>query len=171
MDLEARVQRLEDIEEIRNLVTRYGIAMDERDRAETEQMFTRDATLGSPDGTFAATGAKEIVDFYQARWDVLGPSFHIAHGHTIDIDPDDPDRAEGVVTAHAEVVRNGAAMVAAIIYEDTYRREDGRWKFASRNFGFYYYTPADRYVETMLAPNRNLAGEKPQPADYPKALR
>ena len=171
MDLEARIRRLEDIEDIRALVTRYGIAMDERQMDVTRAMFTPDARLTSKDGAFAAEGLAAILQTYQARFDVLGASYHVAHGHIIDVDPEDPDRATGTVTAHAEVVRNGTPMLVALIYEDQYQRHEGAWKFAAREMGFFYYTPADRYLETMLSPNRNLASGDELPADYPTALR
>jgi hypothetical protein len=171
MDLEARIRRLEDIEEIRSLITRYGVAMDERQMDETREMFTPDARLTSKDGVFAAVGLESILETYAGRWEVLGPTYHYVHGTTIDTDPDDPGRATGVVTGHAEVVRNGQAMVVALTYNDEYRRHDGRWKFAARELGFFYYTRADQYVETMLSPNRNRAYDEPRPADYPEALK
>ena len=49
MDIEARVRQLEDTNEIRNLTTRYGLAMDERNVEETRAMFTPDAVLTSKD--------------------------------------------------------------------------------------------------------------------------
>ena len=171
MDLEARVRRLEDIEEIRALATRYGIAMDERREDETRAIFTPDARLTSKDGVFAAEGLETIITTYKGRWDALGPTNHFVHGSIIEIDADDPDRATGVVTSHAEVVRNGKPMLAAITYNDEYRRHEGKWKFSARELGFFYYTEAERYVETMLEHKRNRAGEEPQPADYPEALR
>ena len=170
-ELEARIQRLEDIEEIRKLGTLYGIAMDERREDETRAIFTDDARLTSKDGVFAASGLEEIITVYKARWDALGPTSHFVHGSVIDIDPDDPDRATGIVTSHAEVVRNGKPMLASIIYNDEYRRDGGTWKFSARELGFFYYTEADRYAQTMLEHNRNRAYDEPQPADYPEALR
>lgn len=171
MDLEARIRRLEDIEAIRQLCTAYGIAMDERDMESTREMFTEDAELRSKDGVFAAKGRQAILDTYQGRWDVLGPTYHFVHGQTIEIDPDDPDRATGTLTSHAEVVRNDEPMIVALQYEDVYRRDDGKWKFAEREMGYFYYMPPDRYTEVMRSPNRNLAYGDARPADYPQALR
>lgn len=171
MDLEARIRRLEDLHEIRNLVTAYGIAMDERDVDATRAMFTADARLTSKDGAFSAEGLEAILTVYAARWDALGPTSHIVHGQVLDTDPDDPDLAHGTVTSHAEVVRNEVPMLASIVYEDEYRRDGGRWKFSAREMGFFYYMPADAYSETMMSPFRNLASDDPRPADYPIALR
>ena len=171
MDLEARIRRLEDLHDIQNLITAYGIAMDERDAAATRELFTPDATLTSKDGVFAADGLDEILETYAGRWEVLGPTSHIVHGAVLHIDPDDPDRATGTVPSHAEVVRNGESMLVSIIYEDEYRRHEGKWKFSSREMGFFYYMPASGYVETMKSSNRNLAYGDARPADYPMALR
>ncbi len=171
MDLEARIRRLEDIEAIRQLCTAYGIAMDERDMDATREMFTEDAELRSKDGVFAATGRQAILDTYQGRWDVLGPTYHFGHGHIVEIDPDDPDRATGTLTSHAEVVRNDEPMIVALQYEDVYRRDGGTWKFAEREMGYFYYMPPDRYTEVMKSSDRNLAYGDARPADYPQALR
>lgn len=170
MDIEARLRRLEDLEEIRQLVTKYGIIMDERDEAGIEEIFSPDAELRSKDGVFSAKGLDNIVETYRGRFAVLGPTYHYVHGQTIDIDPDDPDRATGTTTSHAEVVRNDQSMIAAILYEDVFRRHDGKWKFSEREIGFFYYMPPGEYAKTMLSPDRNLAYGDPRPADYPQAL-
>ncbi|MCH1512409.1 MAG: nuclear transport factor 2 family protein [Acidimicrobiales bacterium] len=171
MDIEARVRRLEDTNEIRNLTTRYGLAMDERNVEETRAMFTPDAVLTSKDGVFAAEGIESIMTTFAGRWDVLGPTSHWVHGQIIEINPSDPDRATGTVTSHAELDRNREAVLVSLIYEDTYVRHEGIWKFAAREMGYFYYTPAEKYTETMLSPNRNLAYDEPLPADYPVALK
>lgn len=171
MDLEARIARLESIEEIRQLVVAYGIAMDERRMDEVRVMFTPDAKLTSKDGVFSADGLEAIVATYQGRWDVLGPTSHIVHGQTIEIDPENPDRATGTVPSNAEVVRNGEPMLVSLIYHDVYERHEGRWKFAAREMGYFYYLPPDRYTEVMRSANRNLAYGDARPADFPEALR
>ncbi|GIU93363.1 MAG: hypothetical protein KatS3mg011_2269 [Acidimicrobiia bacterium] len=167
MDLEARLRRLEDKEEIRQLVTRYGLVVDEMDLDGIADLFTPDAELCSRDGVFAAKGIEAILDTYRARFEVLGPTYHYVHGQTIDLDPDDPDRARGITTSHAEVVRNGEAMMVAVVYHDEYRRFQGAWRFARREMAFFYYLrPAD-YAAALPTPWRVRAYDSPHPADYP----
>ena len=167
MDVETRVRRLEDTNEIRNLTTRYGLAMDEHDEQEVREMFTPDAGLTSKDGVFSAKGIESIITTYRGRWEVLGATSHVVHGQIIEIDLSDPDRATGTVTSHAELDRNGKAMLVSLIYKDIYERHEGIWKFAAREMGYFYYMPAEKYAEVMLSPNRNLAYDDPLPADYP----
>jgi hypothetical protein len=145
--------------------------MDERNEQEIRTMFTPDAILTSKDGVFAAEGIESIMTTYAGRWDVLGPTSHIVHGQIIEINPSDPDRATGTVTSHAELDRNGEAALVSLIYEDTYVRHEGVWKFAAREMGYFYYMPAEKYAEVMLSPNRNLAYGEPMPADYPMTLK
>lgn len=167
MTLQDRIRRLEDREAIRELVARYGLAMDERDMDEVRRLFAPDATLRSEDGVFAATGIDEIVATFEGRWAALGPTLHVAHGQTISLDDHDADRATGRVTSHAEVVRDGTTMVAAVVYADGYVRLDGEWRFADRNMAYFYYVPVETYAETLPRRDRMLAYGEPAPASFP----
>lgn len=167
MTLQDRIRALEDRDEIRELSTRYGLAMDERDVAEVRRIFTDDATLRSKDGVFAAEGLDAIIETYEDRWASLGPTFHVAHGQVLTLDPQNQDRATGRVTAHAEVVRDGTTMVAAVVYEDVYRRVDGAWRIADRNMGYFYYLPVEQYASALPLRDRMLAYGSPAPATFP----
>ncbi len=46
---------------------------------------------------------------------------------------DDDDHARGTVIGYAELASGDAAVVTSIRYQDDYRREDGRWRFAKRH--------------------------------------
>ena len=59
-ELEERIKRLEDKDEIRDLVIMYGIIMDEHDFEGIERIFTKDASLTSADGVFSASGIEAI---------------------------------------------------------------------------------------------------------------
>src|SRR6478672_6541630 len=131
-DLETRIARLEDTNAIQALGILYGYVMDERDEDGIRRIFCEDATLRSEDGVFAATGIEEIVTTYLGRFAALGPTNHFSHGHVVRLDPADRDRATGLLASHAEVYRDGKAMQVALRYKDTYRRVDGRWRFADR---------------------------------------
>ncbi len=147
--LEDRVAQLEDRFEIEELAVLYGYVMDEHDRAGTRELFCEDASLRSSDGVMDARGIDDIVTMFASRYAVLGPTNHFVHGHVIRFDPDDRDSATGLVASHAEVVRNGAAMLVALRYEDRYRRVDGRWRFAEREMSYMYYLPSAEYASVM----------------------
>ena len=167
-DLALRLRRLEDREEIRTLVARYGQTVDDREIAELGELFTTDGVMRSQDGVMNARSRAAIVEQFHGRFAVLGPSLHYTHDHIVTLDDDDPDLAHGMILSHAEVWRNGAALIAAIRYFDTYRREDGRWRFAERLLKFLYYVPVPEYAEALGDRNRMRAYGDRRPADWPE---
>ena len=169
-ETQARLRRIEDREALRTLVTRYGFAIDDRDTDLLAGLFTDDGVLDSVDGTIAASGREAIVAFYQARFAILGPTFHYTHDHLVTLDSHDPDQTRAVVTAHSEAVRNGVPMLAAIRYLDRYQREHGQWRFAHRRLSFFYHLPVSDYVGAFRDSLRKRTGGTPQPADWPEAL-
>ena len=171
-NLERRIRRLEDRTEIGELIARYGLAMDNRDMAEIEAIFTPDAVLRSRDGVMNAVGRDAIVQLYRGRFTVLGPSNHFTHDRIVAFDAQDDDLARGVVVSHAEMNRKGQGMIAAIRYADVYRRQAGAWRFAERELSFMYYVAAAEYVDALgtgLA-KRMRAYEEPRAADWPEGL-
>jgi hypothetical protein len=167
--LAARLARLEDRLAIADLQARYTLSIDDQDLARVGPLFARDGRFRSADGVMDAVGREAICDQYRGRFAALGFGFHFTHDHLIELDPADPDRATGVVSSHAEVVRNGQAMLAAMRYEDRYVREDGAWRFADRLLKFFYYVPVDQYVAALPGTGRMRAYGDIRPADLPVA--
>ena len=95
--------------------------MDDRDLAAFPGLFTDDVVLTSADGVMNATGLATVIELFRGRFVVLGPSNHFTHDKLLTFDDRDPETAGGLVLAHAEMNRNGRAMVAAIRYHDRYR--------------------------------------------------
>lgn len=168
--LEDRIGRLEDRADIQELAVLYGFVMDERDEKGIRDLFCEDATLRSEDGVFAATGIEEIVATYLGRFAALGPTNHYSHGHVVRLDPADRDRATGLLASHAEVYRDGKAMQVALRYKDTYRRVDGRWRFADRLMGYMYYMPLAEMATDLGDRNSVRAYGDHRPADWPEVL-
>jgi ketosteroid isomerase-like protein len=161
---------LEDREAIRELVARYAFTVDDRDVAGIAALFTRDGAMRSNDGVMNAAGREAVVEQFHARFRVLGPTLHVAHDHLIWFDEADATRAFGLVSSHAEVVRHGRPMWAAIRYRDEYRVEDGAWRFRDRLLSFFYYVNPAEYAEALLSPLRNRAYAEPKPADVPEGV-
>lgn len=170
-DLAARVARLEDREEIRALVARYGFVVDDRDIDALGGLFTPDGCFRSKDGVIDAHGREAVIETFHGRYAALGLSLHVTHDHLITFDEKDPDRAGGLLSSHAEVLRNGRSMVAALRYEDVYRRHEGRWRFADRLLSFLYYVPVEEYAEALGSRDRMRAYEAPRPADFPEGTK
>lgn len=169
-DVETRLERLEAESAIRALAARYNLAIDDHDLDTVADLFTSDARFHSRDGVLDATGRDAIVEQFKGRFSVLGPSNHVGHDHAIEV-ADDARTATGILSAHAEVHRNGTPMVAALRYADRYvRDEDGLWRFADRLLSFLYYVPLADYPGILDRPDRMRAYEEPAPADYPESL-
>lgn len=167
---EDRLRRIEDKLALQELAHLYGFVMDERDLQGLDSLFTEDAHLGSADGVFNAHGLETIAQTYQARYDALGATHHFIHSVITRFDDQDPDVATGLVSGHAEVVREGETMVVALRYHDVYRRTERGWRIAERVMGYMYYLPVTEYVETMKKDDRSLVYGDPRPADWPSVL-
>jgi len=167
--LARRIRRIEDRAELRELVARYCLAIDDRDIEGIADIFTTDARFRSQDGVMDANGRDAVLEQFRGRFAALKATNHIAHDQILTFG-DDPDSVTGLVTSHAEVWRNGQAMITALRYRDTYRRESGRWRFADRLLSFLYYMPVEEYVEGLGSPLRMRAYGDRRPADYPEKL-
>jgi len=169
-DLEQRVERLEAVDHIRQLLAAYCFAVDDRDTASLSELFTRDGCFRSADGVLDARGRDAVVEQFRGRFSVLGPSNHVTHDRLLRFSPTEPGVAYGKVNAHAEVVRNGITLVTALRYQDTYRYEEGHWRFADRLLSFLYYLPATSYAQALAAGPRMQVYEQPGDADWPEKL-
>ncbi len=168
--LAERVRRLEDREAIRELIARYGYVVDGRDIDTLADLFTADGCFRSSDGVIDAHGREAVIRTFHGRYAALQFSLHWTHDCIVEFDPADADRATGLVGSHAEVHRNGVTMIAALQYQDRYRRESGRWRFADRLLSFIYYVPVEQYAAALGRSDRMRAYESPRAADLPEPL-
>ena len=168
LDLAARVQRLEDRQELADLVTRYCIAVDDRDLDALISLFSSDARMGHADGSAGGAGTEGITRYYEERLRGVGTCFHYFHSQLIDFDG--PDDATGVVLAHAEMAVDGRMIVGAIRYHDTYAREGGAWRFRERRLRFFYLMDATELPEQIQGVDRKRWPGAPEPAELPDSL-
>lgn len=167
--LEARLRRLEDRAELAQLIARYGVAVDDRDLGAIAALFTPDGSFRSRDGVMNAQGIAAVLEQFRGRFRALKLSYHFSHDHIFEFG-DDPDEATGLITAHAEVWRNGRALIGALRYQDRYRRHQGRWCFADRLLWFLYYLPVTEYASALGDTLRQRAYGDRRPADFPESL-
>ena len=135
-----------------------------------EGLFTLDAEFDTPSGVMRAKGRDGVVELFIRTLAVRGPGFHWTHDLQIDIDENDPDRATGRVLSHAETSPHGVTSIAAMQYDDEYRREDSQWRFRKRTLKFLFYTPAHEYCDILSRPKRLYYGDRWHTADYPESL-
>ncbi|MBS0278904.1 MAG: nuclear transport factor 2 family protein [Proteobacteria bacterium] len=143
LSLEARIDRLESLEQIRQLPARYALTLDMRDIDAMVNLFTPDVRVGRD-----ATGRQALRAYMDRtlRSPFTGTSHHIG-GHVIEFD--DADHAHGVVYSkneHETPVPGGAGewVIMQMMYVDDYVRGPGpdgpRWYFARRLPLYWYAT-------------------------------
>lgn len=166
--IEARLDRLEAESQIRQLIARYCIEIDNRALDKVAALFTEDAVVKSADGVMNAKGVENVIEQYRGRFTVLGAGAH--YMHDISIDELGETEARGRVSGHAELWRKGQMMVAGLRYNDAYRKTGAGWRFAEREICYLYYVPLKDYPGILGTPNRNHAYDTPAPADFPEKL-
>ncbi|HUZ20445.1 MAG TPA: nuclear transport factor 2 family protein [Acidimicrobiales bacterium] len=132
---EARLQRLEDLEEIRQLFIEYKRALDGKDFAAYASLFATDGEFVA--GELHAKGRAEIQAMVEGMLgnllgDERGNDFHLVINPSVRLDG---DRATAEVT-WAYVVRGGGdqpVLSKLGHYDDELIREDGRWRFLRRS--------------------------------------
>ena len=169
-ELARRIDRLETHVAIRELVSAYAIACDEHDMPRLLSLFAPDATMDSPSKLLVAHGRDGIEAMFIRLFKVRGPGYHWTHDHVVNFDPAQPDEATGLVLSHAETCPNQQGSVAAMRYEDAYRRLDGRWVFVKRVLNFLYYVPVEQYPQVFADPMRITVNGNRIQADYPENL-
>jgi uncharacterized protein (TIGR02246 family) len=167
--LRRRVERLEARAEIGELVSAYAVACDEHDMPRLIALFAPDARFTSGAGFMEASGRDAISAMFTRMFSIRGPAYHWTHDHFIRFS-DDPDTATGLVLSHAETSPDGVGSLAAMRYEDSYRRLEGRWLFQSRKIQFLYYVPVRDYATVFNTLNRVSVGGERIAADYPESL-
>ncbi len=167
-DLAARVRRLEDRVELRDLTIKYCAACDDRDVDALAQLFAIDGAFIHDDGTVNVTGRQSIHDFYSERLGGMGPSIHLPYNQLLEFTDD--DHATGVVQAAAEMGLGGVTVMAKMRYHDRYVREQGAWRFAERRLRFWYMQPLeDLQVGLSGSLRRRWPGE-PMATQLPETL-
>jgi ketosteroid isomerase-like protein len=128
----ARLQRLEDIEQIRTLLLDYGRFLDSRDLNAYSRLFAQDGEWVG--GFGSAKGPAGILEFMQKNLGT-GPnrngSYHILSNFEIDVKGDTAtawSRWTFIVPGS-----DGKPVISqAGRYDDQLVRENGRWKFKRR---------------------------------------
>lgn len=133
--LEARLRRLEDLEEIRELLVEYQSMLDGKDLVGYAALFAINGEFVA--GDVRAQGHEEIRTLVEGMLGNLLTNEHGSDAHLI-VNPSihlDGDRATAQVT-WAYVVRgqrNQPVLSKLGHYDDVLVREHGRWKFLRRS--------------------------------------
>lgn len=145
--LEERIERLESLDQIRQLPAKYALTLDMRDLDAMVGLFEPDVRVGRE-----ASGRQALRAYMDRtlRSPFTGTSHHIG-GHVIEFD--DADHAHGVVYSkneHETPVEGaqGEWVIMQMMYVDNYVRAAGsdgpRWYFARRLPLYWYATDLNK---------------------------
>lgn len=137
-ELLARLDRLESIDEIRQLVARYCLALDMRDLDAMVNLFPEDVQVSK-----AQSGRAELRRWFDETLRVqFTGTAHVTGNHIIEFD--DPDHALGLVYSRNEHETGPEWVVMTMMYWDRYERIDGRWYFRRRLPLYWYATDLNK---------------------------
>jgi hypothetical protein len=139
--LEARIDRLESLDEIRQLAHRYALAVDTRNIDDLVELFVEDVRVGRD-----RVGRPALREWFVEALRRVETTIHLVANHVIDFD--DADHARGVVYCRDEVDRGTAWDVGYIQYWDRYERRRGIWYFLRRDFHRWFM------VDALTRPSR-----------------
>ena len=132
-------------EQIRQLAARYALALDSRNLDDLVALFVPDVRVGREHG-HAALRAQ-----FDASLRDVERTFLLVGTHVIDLV--DADHATGSVYCKGEIQTGERWIHQAILYEDTYERREGSWRFVRRVHRLWY--GAETGVNPLTLPPAN----------------
>ena len=138
MSIEERLDRLESLDEIRQLAAKYSVTLDMRDLDMHVNLFVPDVRVGKE-----GAGRQALKEWADAtfRDQFTGTSHHIGN-HIIDFDSN--DSAIGLVYSKNEHETETEWVIMQMLYWDSYSRVDGRWLFKKRLPMYWYATDLNK---------------------------
>ena len=139
----ARIDRLESLDEIRQLAAKYSLSLDMRDLDSHVNLFAPDIKV-SRDKVGRPHLKRWLDDTLRLQF--TGTSHHIGN-HVIEFD--DADHAHGVVYSkneHETPRSDGGTewVIMQMLYWDNYERVEGRWYFRRRLPCYWYATDLNK---------------------------
>ncbi|SFU14063.1 nuclear transport factor 2 family protein [Pseudomonas marincola] len=133
-----RLDRLESLEAIRQLVGKYALSLDMRDLDAHVNLFAADIRVGRE-----KTGRAHLKAWVDdtLRHQFTGTSHHIGQ-HIIEFV--DADHAIGVVYSKNEHEAGAEWVIMQMLYWDDYERIDGQWFFRRRLPCYWYATDLNK---------------------------
>ena len=137
-DIDARLDRLESLDEIRQLVAKYSLSLDMRDLDAHVNLFAPDIRVSRE-----KVGRKHLKRWLDdtLRLQFTGTSHHTGN-HIIEFD--NPNQARGVVYSKNEHETGDEWVIMQMLYWDNYERIDGRWYFRRRLPCYWYATDLNK---------------------------
>ncbi len=180
-DLEARITRLEDIEEINKLQRIYGYYLDNGKQDKIVDLFSDDTESVEVADRGVFLGKEGVKKFFLgylkkgAERPVPGAMYiHTQLQGVVDVDPGGKT-ANGrwyclMIQAHTNIEPGVPRAAWGFgVYENDYVKEDGKWKFQKLHYNLTFRTPyEDGWVKTpMVAAGIGEGADAPPTAYSP----
>ena len=133
-------------EDIRQLASRYAVAIGHRDFDALVALFVPNVRVGRE-----RSGRDALRDDFARQLDDDHRTILQVTNHVIDVE--DRDHASGIVGTRAEIEREDEWIIQVIEYHDTYERRDGQWLFVRRRHHLWY--GADMLTRPNHLPDAN----------------
>ncbi|HKK52915.1 MAG TPA: nuclear transport factor 2 family protein [Myxococcota bacterium] len=131
---EDRLDRLESLEEIRQLVAKYCLALDMRDLDALCGLFPEDVRVSR-----SASGRRALKRWFdQTLREQFTGTAHVTGNHIIEFE--DREHARGLVYSRNEHETGDQWIIMTMTYWDRYERLDGVWRFRRRLPLYWYAT-------------------------------
>lgn len=138
----------ESLMEIRDLTSRYAIAVDSRDITTLVELFVPDVSAGR-----RGRGHEALSDYYNVVLRDFKSTIHFVGTHSAHLDSDDAAHGDTYCIAYHEMTDHWFEL--ALHYDDTYRRVNGVWLFVGRPVHVWF---SDRRIDTQVRPNQSVRG-------------
>ncbi len=148
-------------EQIRQLASRYAVALNHRDLEALVALFVEDVRVGRH-----GSGREALRGDFAAQLEPLGRTVLQVTNQVIDVT--DARRATGIVGTRGEIELDGQWVVQVIEYHDQYECRDGQWLFVRRRHRLWYGAPFD--VSPIGLPPANWPASAVGTGDLPDAL-
>ena len=149
---------------IKDLAVRYSVAVDDRDLPVVLDSFTASGSFERAGQV--VRGQDDLRSFFSGMMDRYVLTRHLVEMHIVD-PREHVDRASGTQHGSAELVLGDTLYRAAYRYRDRYEREEGRWRFASRQLRFVYFLPAAELIDGVPTHDRvRLPGHDTRPSEH-----
>ena len=162
--LDARITRLEDLNQIERVQRAYGYFVDKSQWKQLTELFTEDATL-EIGGKGIFSGKARVLEYMQTAFGPDGAKEGVLANHMqFQSIPDiSADGKKGWIRSRAYVMSLGGWGLP--LYENEYRKENGIWKISRLTGPFTMYTNWDGWGKNAL--NNTWPDKFDPPPDLP----
>lgn len=166
-DLDRRITRLEDLNQIEQLQRLYGYFVDKGQWTQLSNLFAEDATL-EIGGKGIFTGRARVLQYMQTAFGPDGAKEGLLVNHMqFQTIPDvSADGTTGWLRGRAYVMANSGWGLP--LYEDAFVKEDGVWKISRLSGPFTMYTNWDGWGKNAL--NNTWPDKFDPPPDLPPSV-